>query len=105
MFATCGLTAAKVMLCWGMDYQSLFGAAPGAVPTCPTTNAYPCTATPVTGPSGFVTLSSAEATQCGMRDDGIAYCWGANDFGQRGTPGTTPDPTPRVFSLSPTGKP
>jgi hypothetical protein len=40
-----------------------------------------------------------------MRDDGIAYCWGANDFGQRGTPGTTPDPTPRVFSLSPTGKP
>ncbi len=95
-FATCGLTTTKTMLCWGMDYEYVFG--PTTATTCGTSGSlYPCTTEPVDGPPGFTSNSMNRATQCGIKDTGIAYCWGGNDFGQRGSDTGNPDPTPRVF--------
>ncbi len=104
-YATCGITSSTETLCWGMDYENLFGAA-AVVPRCPVSGAlYGCTATPVRGPSGFLTLSGSISNHCGMKSDGIAYCWGGNAFGQRGWGGSEPDPTPRPFSIAPGAAP
>jgi hypothetical protein len=100
-FSTCGLTASNETLCWGLDFENSFGATE-TVPACATSGtAYGCTAKPVAGPSGLLTLTGARSNYCGMKADGIAYCWGGNEFGQRGWGGATPDPTPRPFSIAP----
>jgi alpha-tubulin suppressor-like RCC1 family protein len=100
-FATCGLTVSNGTLCWGLDFENILGASE-TVPSCATSGTiYGCTAKPLAGPVGFLTLTGARSNYCGMRADGIAYCWGGNEFGQRGTEGSTADPTPRVFSISP----
>ena len=102
-FATCGITTTNATLCWGMDYERLFGAE--TVPTCPISGSlYGCTATPVVGPAGMRTLSGSNANYCGIGSDSIAYCWGGNDFGQRAWPGSSADPTPRPFSILPTAE-
>lgn len=99
-FATCGITSASETLCWGMDYENLFGHA--NFKGCSTSGAtYGCTSTPVSGPSGFLTLSGSTSNHCGMKSDGVAYCWGGNVFGQRGWGGSTPDPVPGPFSIAP----
>jgi Bacterial Ig-like domain (group 2)/Regulator of chromosome condensation (RCC1) repeat len=99
-FATCGLTSTHTTECWGLNRMYVFGTS--NVPTCPTPGtAYGCTAIPVSGPANLVTVSGAVENFCGMGSDGVAYCWGGNDVGQRGWPGSTPDPTPRPFSIAP----
>lgn len=98
-FATCGLTSASEMLCWGMDYENLFGIS-GLKGFCRSLP-YVCTSTPVSGPSGFLTLSGSNSNHCGIKSDGVAYCWGGNVFGQRGWGGSTPDPVPGPFSIAP----
>lgn len=103
-FATCGLTASQTTSCWGLNYQYLFGRTDA--PTCPTAGAkYGCTAAPISGPAHMATLSGARENFCGIGSDGIAYCWGGNDSGQRGWPGSTPDATPRPFSIAPESPP
>jgi alpha-tubulin suppressor-like RCC1 family protein len=102
-FAECGVTSQGEMLCWGMDFEYLFGSSPqDAVRKCDTGGALNgCTTVPVEGPPGMLTLSGATANYCGMRSNGVTYCWGGNDFGQRGWGDATPDPTPRPFSIAP----
>ena len=104
-FATCGLTAEKSMLCWGMDYEYLFG--PTTITSCGVSGTmYPCTKTPVPGPAGFVANSLNRGSQCGIKESGVAYCWGSNDYGQRGSPTDgAPDPSPKVFSIAPRSTP
>ena len=105
-FGNCGVTSSDETLCWGMDNENWFGAAAGAVSQCTTAGTvYGCTAIPVSGPSGFVTLSGSVSTSCGMKSDGIAYCWGGNASGQRGWGASTPDSTPRPFSIAPAAVP
>lgn len=99
-FATCGLTSMHATACWGMNYKDAFGTL--NVPTCPASGAVAgCTAIPVSGPANLVTISGAVENFCGMGLDGVAYCWGGNSVGQRGSSGSTPDPTPRPFSIAP----
>jgi hypothetical protein len=104
-FATCGLTVSNTTLCWGLDFENIFGTSE-TVPQCATSGAvYGCTFTPVAGPAGLITLTGARSNYCGMKSDGIAYCWGGNEFGQRGWGGSTPDRTPRAFSIAPASVP
>jgi hypothetical protein len=105
-FATCGVTTARQTWCWGMDNEFLFGSAPGAVPGCPVSGAiFGCTATPVPGAAGLLTLAAARANQCGLKDNGVMYCWGGNATGQRGNGGSGADPVARPFSISPGSSP
>jgi alpha-tubulin suppressor-like RCC1 family protein len=103
MFAACGVTTQGETLCWGMDFEYLFGSSPqDAVRKCGTFGApNGCTAVPVEGASGMLSVSGTYANYCGMRSNGITYCWGGNDFGQRGWGDATPDPTPQPFSIAP----
>lgn len=105
-FATCGLTMSKQTLCWGMDFEYLFGSQPGVVPDCQVSGAlYPCTSIPLPGAAGFISLTATTANQCGFKDDGVAYCWGGNGSGQRGWLGSAPDPVPHPFSIAPGATP
>ena len=101
-FGNCGLTADHRTLCWGMDFEQAFGAQGGAIPSCPVEGAVdPCTATPTPGAAGLMALSGYRGTQCAMKDDGLAYCWGGNAFGQRGWGSPGADRNPGIFSIAP----
>jgi hypothetical protein len=101
-FGNCGLTADRRTLCWGMDFELAFGAQVGAIPVCPAVGAAgPCTATPTPGAAGLVALSGYRGSQCGMKADGIAYCWGGNAWGQRGWGSVVANRNPGVFSIAP----
>jgi hypothetical protein len=103
MFAACGVTTQGETLCWGMDFEYLFGSSPqDAVRKCDTFGApNGCTAVPVEGASAMLSVSGTYANYCGLRSNGVTYCWGGNDFGQRGWGDATPDPNPRPFSIAP----
>jgi alpha-tubulin suppressor-like RCC1 family protein len=103
MFAACGVTSNGETLCWGMDFEHLFGSRPqDEVRKCDTPGAANgCTAVPVEGTADILNLSGTYANYCGVRSNGVTYCWGGNDFGQRGWGDTSPDPTPRPFSIAP----
>ena len=105
-FATCGLTSSHETWCWGMDYENLFGSAPGSVPSCPGAGAsYGCTSAPIRGADGLVSLRAARSNHCGLKTDGVLYCWGGNATGQRGWGGPLPDYVPAAFSISPGSAP
>lgn len=100
-FATCGVTAALQVHCWGGDMQRMFGSAtpPAGCDVPGFTNG--CTYQPTPGPSGFASVAGGHRNYCGVRSDGIAYCWGGNDLGQLGYPGVQSSPVPVPFSIDP----
>jgi alpha-tubulin suppressor-like RCC1 family protein len=98
-FATCGVTADGATFCWGLNNQYLFGR--NDLSVCSAGPVFGCPPEPVAGHTNMVSISSSVQHACGIRRDGIAYCWGGNAVGQRGSPGTTADPTPRPFSIAP----
>jgi alpha-tubulin suppressor-like RCC1 family protein len=100
-FGNCGVTTGRRVLCWGMNWELTFGISSG-IPACTTAGAlFPCTTTPIEGPSDVVSLSGYRNTQCAVKTDGIAYCWGGNAWGQRSWGDAAPDATPRPFSVAP----
>jgi hypothetical protein len=103
MFAACGVTSSGETLCWGMDFERLFGSRPqDEVRKCDTFGtSNGCTAVPVEGPPDMLSVSGTYANYCGARSNGVTYCWGGNDFGQRGWGDATADPTPHPFSIAP----
>lgn len=75
----CGLTVAGKVYCWGNDKIGQLGDGPGNEPhTSPT---------PVAGlalTETFSLLTVGAGHSCGLTDDGVALCWGQNEFGQLG---------------------
>lgn len=88
-YGGCGVTASGIANCWGTNYQGELGNG--------TFNPAP-NPTPVVGGITFSNVSgpSEYGHTCGITPQGQAYCWGANQFMQRGddpnnnTPGTSP---------------
>jgi hypothetical protein len=97
---TCGLGTDGAVVCWGIPShpQPLTYAPPEPLIQVVATGASVCVlsrsgavycggATPLVraGPSVTVRLITAGLEhQCAIGTDGIAYCWGANEFGQLG---------------------
>ena len=94
----CGITVAGDVYCWGSDNWGQLGSAANG--TC--SGAYdtvPCSTTPVKVSGGlrFTTIQAADDHTCALSTSGKAYCWGLNNQGQLGVPGTdtavsTPEP-------------
>ncbi|WP_170185623.1 RCC1 domain-containing protein [Lapillicoccus jejuensis] len=92
--ATCGVTAAHGVVCWGADDLGQLGTAPGRDSTV---------ARPVPGlGSGVVSLAAGYAHACAALTSGEVRCWGAGESGQLGTGPSlgagdgTPQPVPGV---------
>jgi alpha-tubulin suppressor-like RCC1 family protein len=74
--ASCGLTGAGGLACWGFDGGGHLGApGAGAIPRRVETDV-PLTA-----------LSAGQAHTCGLDASGRAHCWGSNATDQLGNPG------------------
>lgn len=102
-YHTCGLTTAGDAYCWGANatvsgYNSL-----GALGVGDTLNRYAPTA--VLAGLKFKQIEAGWGTTCAVTIAGDAYCWGGNGSGQRGWSGSTPDATPRPFSIAPGSPP
>jgi alpha-tubulin suppressor-like RCC1 family protein len=88
----CGLTAAGVAYCWGMNSSGQLGTGTTGgnglcYPGGPNFPARPCNTvpTPVSGGLTFVQLSTGSAHTCGLTPDGAIYCWGSNEGWQLGS--------------------
>ncbi len=79
---TCGLTMTGAAYCWGLNYVGQLGDGTTS------SNASGTAPVAVTGGLTFASLSASGDHTCALARDGVAYCWGANSFGQLGD-GTT----------------
>jgi alpha-tubulin suppressor-like RCC1 family protein len=83
----CAVTDDGQALCWGANDSGQLGTATSE--TCDDGNtgeSIPCSHTPVAvaGALAFRALSAGIGHTCGVVVTGEAYCWGANQFGERG---------------------
>ena len=89
----CALIAGGAAYCWGHNYYGQLGNGSAAGPELCNSffNTYPCSTVPVPVPGGltFEALSAGGYHTCGLASGGVAYCWGANDYGQLGVGSTT----------------
>jgi hypothetical protein len=77
-FHACALTAAGELWCWGeqeTEHGGLGSRPPG----------YYSTPVAVAPDHRFLDLSLGRDFTCGLTADGVAYCWGTNQFGSLGT--------------------
>ena len=78
-FHTCGLAVGGKAYCWGGNQSAQLGGGPSA----PLVDRfYPLA---VAGEDSFASLTAGWLHTCALDDGGIAYCWGANQYGQLGT--------------------
>jgi alpha-tubulin suppressor-like RCC1 family protein len=104
---TCGLTTDGAAYCWGLNPFGQLGAQ--SAEKCKLEGVkLPCSTRPVAVGGGLrfaaLAIGGFEHT-CGLTDEGRAYCWGLNTFGELGPdslgtlcelPGQTPIPCARV---------
>jgi alpha-tubulin suppressor-like RCC1 family protein len=85
----CGLTDDGAAYCWGDHLHGALGDGRMRDPDNP--NDRPrMTPAPVLGGRTFQTVVVGTWSACGLMAEGVAYCWGLNDYGQLGD-GTTQD--------------
>ncbi len=100
---TCGLGADGALRCWGSNQQGQVGVPESE--TCSVFNRLePCAKTParVEVPGTVAAVAAGEAHTCALTAEGIAYCWGKNDWGQLGIGrfgGMAATPTPVLDTL------
>jgi alpha-tubulin suppressor-like RCC1 family protein len=87
----CALTTNDTAYCWGLAYYGQIGNPAASTTECPATGIAgggpaPCVATPVpvVGGHRFTTMAAGWYHTCGVDRDGVAFCWGANAWGQLG---------------------
>jgi alpha-tubulin suppressor-like RCC1 family protein len=84
---TCGLTADSAAYCWGSDAYGALGNGGDSQ------NSHVPVRVDTTGVTGgvFIQFTADVYHTCGLTPDGIAYCWGSDEFGQLGDGGTSQD--------------
>jgi alpha-tubulin suppressor-like RCC1 family protein len=55
----------------------------------------------VSGGLGFQSIGAGELSSCGVTTDGVAYCWGGNEYGQLGTGNRTASTVPVRVATQP----
>ena len=89
---TCSVTTGSVAYCWGSNWSGELGVGSGTGPeTCDQQGfIFPCSTRPVrvAGELAFRAVDAGDAHTCGVRANGVAFCWGENSSGQLGD-GTT----------------
>jgi alpha-tubulin suppressor-like RCC1 family protein len=103
-YHTCGLTVEGVAYCWGMD---LFGQLGNGGASQYAQSPSPVNTSTLSGNKAFVKLVGGIYHTCGLTVEGVAYCWGADEFGQLGNGGTSLDsqsPSPVDTSTIPGNK-
>ncbi|HEX5408711.1 MAG TPA: hypothetical protein VFW89_02970 [Gemmatimonadaceae bacterium] len=94
---SCALITRGRAYCWGVDDEGQLGASADStcfgdtrsqLDTTGTTHVTnkPCALAPqrFAPDLAFATVSAGDSAACGISDDGRAWCWGKNDFGQLG---------------------
>ena len=79
-YTTCGMTSAGSAWCWGLNTHGQLGTGTTSGDNVPPGE--------VTGGLSFTSLAAGGSTPfhtCAIAAGGIAYCWGANQWGQLGT--------------------
>ena len=76
----CGIEASGHGICWGDNEDGALGRGTQEGGQHP--------AAPVSGGLVFARIAAGNQHACGLTTDGLAYCWGDNNFGQLGN-GTT----------------
>jgi hypothetical protein len=85
----CGLADDGTAHCWGDRLHGALG--DGRIGNPNNANDRPrMTPAPVLGERKFETVAASWYRACGLTAEGVAYCWGMNDYGQLGD-GTTQD--------------
>ena len=74
---TCGLTVEGTAFCWGWNRSGSLGTGSEA--------ASDMEPKPVAGGHTFVSLHAGDEHACGLTNERLLYCWGANGLGQLGT--------------------
>ena len=77
-FATCALTNASALYCWGESSSFGNGAASGMTTT----------PTPAGNGVSFQQVTEGDGVLCGLAASGVAFCWSRSNAGQSGTGGT-----------------
>ena len=88
---TCALTAEGKAYCWGWNHQGQLG-----------NNSTTSSSTPVAVqmPAGvsFQSIAAVYYHTCALTNEGKAYCWGLNEYGQLGNNSTTNSSIPLAVS-------
>ena len=87
MLHVCGLATGGTAWCWGFNDHGQLG-------NGSTNEAFSKDAMKVSGGLTFKSLSAGGAHACGVATNGVAYCWGDNDFGQLGNESKTASKVP-----------
>lgn len=81
----CGITGTQRLYCWGSDVNGNLG--DGTITSdCTAFIGIPCSLVPipVLGAERFVFVTAGALHTCALTRSGVAYCWGANVYGQLG---------------------
>ena len=97
---TCALTASGAAHCWGRGEAGQLGM-PAPQTLC-LADTYPCALVPLPVPTAraFKQLTAGSSHTCGLTNDGSAWCWGSNFYGQLGDSSNTARNAPVAVATS-----
>jgi predicted extracellular nuclease/alpha-tubulin suppressor-like RCC1 family protein len=78
----CGLDAAGLAYCWGSDSNGQLGN--GADVSANMVSPYPVDMTTLPTGTRFEAIVAGGSMACALTEDGLAYCWGQDNYGQLG---------------------
>lgn len=87
LWSTCGVTTGGDGYCWGSNAVGELGAG--------LTSDFELEPVPIAGDLKWKNISPGLLVTCGVATDGVGYCWGGNDWGERGD-GDFPAPARNV---------
>ena len=91
-FHSCVVDSDGQPYCWGLNDYGQLG--DGSV-----TDQNTPTEVYLDGISSLTNLTAGDTHTCGIADDGVAYCWGRNSYGQLGIGSTVSQQDPQAIAL------